>query len=167
MKGKERLGVREEPFFKVPISRVIWPVLHTLIGIGNNILSNFVQIVDSEIEVMTPQEMRLRESLGKFDEMIFHASEERDEWDMDDNATSGSNMLKALKTQRRESADPNAVEQLSNEINKLELERKALQKKIADLRSEKSRCTNLIREFVSQRKTDANSIYTFVDKVLI
>ena len=60
---------------------------------------------------MTPQEMRLRESLGKFDEMIFHASEERDEWDMDDNATSGSNMLKALKTHQRESADPNAVEQ--------------------------------------------------------
>ena len=42
-----RMGVREEAYFDIPIDRYIWPVLHTLIGVGNGILNHLVDIVEN------------------------------------------------------------------------------------------------------------------------
>ncbi len=53
--GTNQKGVREEPYFKIPVARVIWPILHTLIGIGNKILKYFVDIVDNDIEIKSPK----------------------------------------------------------------------------------------------------------------
>ena len=36
--GRARMGVRESPYFDIPVSRYIWPILHTLIGVRNAIL---------------------------------------------------------------------------------------------------------------------------------
>ena len=50
LEGKERMGVREDPYFEIPIDRFIWPILHTLIGIGNAILKNLMNIIENEIQ---------------------------------------------------------------------------------------------------------------------
>ncbi len=53
--GTNQKGVREEPYFKIPVARITWPIFHTHIGIGNQILKNFVDIVDNEIEIKSPK----------------------------------------------------------------------------------------------------------------
>ncbi len=79
--GTNQKGVREESYFKIPVARVIWPILHTLIGIGNQILKSFVDIVHNDIEIKSPKEIWLREQLGDLDEKIYNALEDSETWD--------------------------------------------------------------------------------------
>jgi len=50
--GTDMLGVKEAPYFEIPVDRVIWPVLHTMIGMGNQILTSLVDIADRDIQVV-------------------------------------------------------------------------------------------------------------------
>ena len=50
VKGTDMKGVREEPYFDIPVSNFIWPLLYTLIGVGNNILTHLIKYADSEIQ---------------------------------------------------------------------------------------------------------------------
>ena len=68
LEGRPRLGVRENPYFDIPVSQFVWPLLHTLIGIGNNILKYLVDYADTEIQHTPVIEIRLRKELGKGEE---------------------------------------------------------------------------------------------------
>ena len=57
LEGKERMGVREAPYFDITVHRYIWPVLHTLIGVGNAILDYLIDIVESEIQAIPAKEI--------------------------------------------------------------------------------------------------------------
>ncbi len=74
-------GIREESYFKIPIERVIWPIKHTCIGIGNQIQKIFVDIVNIDIEIKSPKEITLREQHGGLDKNIYKVVEEREMWD--------------------------------------------------------------------------------------
>ncbi len=43
----EMMGVRKDPYFEIPVSQFVWPVLHTLIGIGNKVLKFLVDGADT------------------------------------------------------------------------------------------------------------------------
>ncbi len=181
LKGTKRHGVREEPYFKIPVERVIWPVLHTLIGIGNNILQNLVDFIDNDIESLPLKEIRLRESLGDIDERIHYATTQRDQWDESENglialkkARAGRNKIE--RALERGDYDHESVEvqnakelekdEYEKKVNELENERKEMTKKVRDLRAMKTKASNEIKEFKKQRKQMDGSIYTFVDRVL-
>ena len=61
-------GVKEDPYFKIPVERIIVPVLHAQIGIGNLILKNAVEIIDREIECLSAKEIQLCQSLKDHDD---------------------------------------------------------------------------------------------------
>ena len=48
---------QEDPYFKIPVERIIVLVLHARIGIGNQILKHFVDIVDLEVEYLPDKEV--------------------------------------------------------------------------------------------------------------
>ena len=181
LKGTKRHGVREEPYFKIPVERVIWPVLHTLIGIGNNILQNLVDFIDNDIESLPFKEIRLRESLGDIDERIHYATTQRDQWDESENglialkkARAGRNKIE--RALERGDYDHESVEvqnakelekdEYEKKVNELENERKEIAKQVRDLKAMKTKASNEIKEFKKQRKQMDGSIYTFVDRVL-
>ncbi len=70
----------EEPHFKIPVGRVVLPILHYLIGIGNQILNFFVDIFVNDIEVKSTKELCLRDQLGDLDENINTLVEVRKIW---------------------------------------------------------------------------------------
>ncbi len=81
MTGTNCKAEREEPYFQISIEGVLWPILHTIIGIGNQVLKNFVDIVDNDIEIKSRKEICLRQQLGDLDENIYMLVEGRGMWD--------------------------------------------------------------------------------------
>ena len=97
--GTDRMGVLEVPYFDIPVERYIWPILHTLIGIGNNILKYLVDIVDNEIQLIPAKEIRLKREIKELEEKLAELREVRDDWDSG-NEGSGKELLKELRRQR-------------------------------------------------------------------
>ena len=62
LKNTKMKGVKEDPYFKIPVERIIVPVLHAQIGICNLILKN------TEIECLSAKEIRLCQSLKDHDD---------------------------------------------------------------------------------------------------
>ena len=58
LKGIDRMGVGRAPFLKEG-TLVIFPGLHGLIGIGNQIVDYLYDQIDKEIEPITPEELVL------------------------------------------------------------------------------------------------------------
>ena len=58
--GRNCLGVRDKPYFKVPITRVIWPILHALIGVGGAFLDYIIDYGEKYIQCCSPREVQLR-----------------------------------------------------------------------------------------------------------
>ena len=97
--GKERMGVREIPFFDIPVMRYIWPILHTLIGIGNAIMKNLIDIVESEIQVVPTREIRLRREVRELAAEIMELMMEKEYWMSKEEGT-GSALLSEYKKER-------------------------------------------------------------------
>jgi len=57
------MGVREGPYFDIPVTRYIWPILHTLIGVGNGILDYLIDIIESKIQPIPAKEVRMKREL--------------------------------------------------------------------------------------------------------
>ena len=68
--GKDRKGVREDPYFDIPVDHYIWPVLHILIGIGNAILAYLVDIVENEIQQLPPKELILKREVKELEQQL-------------------------------------------------------------------------------------------------
>ena len=65
--GTERKGVREPPYFEIPVWHYIWPLLCMLIAIGNNILQYLVDFTDTEIEHIPAPELRLHAKIKELE----------------------------------------------------------------------------------------------------
>ena len=58
-KGAERKGVVEPAYFNIPIERVVFPLLHALIGVGNQLLQYIVDYGEQEIQCLERAEISL------------------------------------------------------------------------------------------------------------
>lgn len=65
----------------IPLTNFLVPLLHTLIGIGNDLYDNFRDFVNREIECLDPKEMAIREKLITCEAKIASDVAERDNWD--------------------------------------------------------------------------------------
>ena len=80
LEGIERKGVREQPYFKVPVERYVWPLLHMLIGIGNAILEFFMNVVDNDIQSLSPKEIRTKQDVRELNREIEELMAQKIAW---------------------------------------------------------------------------------------
>ena len=151
--GKERKGVREDPYFDIPVERFIWPILHTLIGIGNNILKYLVDIVENEIQHIPPKEMRVKRELKELEDQLEEQREVRDDWDSVNDGY-GKELLKELRRDRTSIDEKmqnleDKEQHLSDEYKKLEQTRTAGDVEITRLEKERNGMT------ITVKKTDS------------
>ena len=184
------MGVREDPYFEIPIDRFIWPILHTLIGIGNDILKNLMNIIENEIQSLTAREVRLKREVRSIIAELILLKEEKDEWDSED-GNSGSVELKEYKELSKvskkkiknmedyetfdddndESDEEYVLENMhlldcQERIEKLEAERTEMARIIRDKKKQKSVKLKVLEDYKKDRKTDNDSLYTKIDGIL-
>ncbi len=58
------MGLHKEHLFDIGVTRHIWPILHTLIGVGNDILEYLIDIIESENQVVLSKEIHVKRELG-------------------------------------------------------------------------------------------------------
>jgi len=98
------------------VSRYIWPILHTLIGVGNAILDYLFDIIENEIQLIPAKELLMRRELKDLDEVYKELQTVRDYWDSN-NEGSGSEMLKTYQKELRKT--DLRMEQLEDDDNHL------------------------------------------------
>ena len=75
-------GCKERPWWQmIPISNYLVPLLHTLIGIGNDILDNFRDIVNEDIECLDKKEIAARRAMSATELRVDKLVNDRNEWD--------------------------------------------------------------------------------------
>ncbi|KAL7526841.1 hypothetical protein ACHAXR_001674, partial [Thalassiosira sp. AJA248-18] len=93
-KADPKMGMKEEPWFTmIPIGNFIVPLLHCLIGIGDNMLTKFRDIVSEFIEYLPREEVDMRLSQGAMEQKIDDVILERVTFDK----TEEGKKLKSLK----------------------------------------------------------------------
>ena len=188
--GMDRKGVREEPYFDIPVERYIWPVLHTLIGVGNGILNHLVDIVESEIQAVPAKEILLKREVRELTRDIIALRKERDDFDSNDEG-SGKETLKYLKKERTRmmkrmetiedehmgegyTSDIDeeyvglslGLEDCKEEIERLTKEREDMASSIDRMGTKKTAKNKQLEEFRKARKTDDDSLYSLIDEIL-
>lgn len=74
-------GIKEEPWWDfIPLENFIVPLLHCLIGVGNDILSHLREWISEEIEYISAEEKETRGLLSSILIKITNGMKERDEW---------------------------------------------------------------------------------------
>ena len=80
--GKPKLGVKQRPWFPfIPVAHHMVPLLHCMIGVGNDLLKMLRYIVNEFIENMTLTEVTIRLSIPTLRNIITETATKRDEWD--------------------------------------------------------------------------------------
>ena len=75
---KAQFGMKDDPSWPfIPLSHFIVPLLHCLIGIGDDIFSKFRDIVSEKIEYLSREELATRNSAGAIECSIFELVLER------------------------------------------------------------------------------------------
>lgn len=75
-------GVRTHPMWDcIPISHYIVPVLHIHIGLGNDVLNHLLDIIDRDIEKISPEEQSAWNDLVSIENAIKQLHHKRDEYD--------------------------------------------------------------------------------------
>ncbi len=98
------------------------PLLHCLIGIGNNLLNRFCDIVNEYIEKLSPAEMKLIHVHTKYDTIIAETIHSRDEFDTSPEGKKMKSLLVWLKKKGGDPARPHPIAHIDPEIQQKEEE---------------------------------------------
>jgi len=80
--GKPLLGVKQEswlPFLN--FKHLMVPLLLCLIGIGNNLINRFCDVVNEYVENLSTEEMKHARALTNYDLIMVETAKKRDEFD--------------------------------------------------------------------------------------
>ena len=105
-------GVKKKPWWPfIPITHYVIPLLHCMIGVGNQLLDMLRDIINENLENMTHTEERALASIPLLRDIIDETIANRDAWD-------ASNEGKLRKTLKRkvEAAKDSRDAQNDNEI---------------------------------------------------
>ena len=81
--GNPDQGIKKAPWWEfLPLHHYMIPLLHALIGIGNDLLDNFFDHINEEIEDIDVQEYKTRKAIVLAEHKIIDTISERDEWDL-------------------------------------------------------------------------------------
>ena len=84
----------------IPIYRFVVPLLHCLIGIGNDVFDAFSDWINKDVEELDKQEMRLQNILPSTERMIEERVTERKVWD----TSKKGKQLQSVKNRHRRSS---------------------------------------------------------------
>ena len=77
----DRMGVKFNPYWPfIPILNYTVPLLYIMIGVFNDILDDFIKKVESEIIVLPPEELKLRDDLVILNEDAKQLARMATEW---------------------------------------------------------------------------------------
>jgi hypothetical protein len=80
--GDPLLGVKHKPWWPfIPLGNYVVPLLHCLIGIGNQLLEKLQAIIHEHIALFSPGKEAIRASIPVLQNIIANMAKERDEWD--------------------------------------------------------------------------------------
>ena len=119
-KGVDKRGVCEEPYFDIPVSNFIPPVLHIKLGEVNKIVAYLNDFADTEVQHIPQQQHDLRRHVIEMEMKIKLAMEEKRYWDSD-NDDAGKEIVKRAKAM---------LKQLDKEPSQSEDERASLEHQI-------------------------------------
>jgi hypothetical protein len=91
-RGKPLLGVKQEPWWPF-LKLLMVPLLHCLIGIGNNLINRLCDVVHEYVEILSAAEMKLARALINYGLIMVKTAKKRDEF----NASPEGKKQKALK----------------------------------------------------------------------
>lgn len=149
---ERRKGIRRTPYTKIPFNRIIFSVLHAMIGVGDLIITHLEEFVDGEIEELDPIEMQMRNELTNKSEARAEAHEEWEHWKQSE---LGGKLL--AKKQRRvryiNTISMKKVDAIINNNDLTEQERTDASAAKEALTAEKADIVNAIPALVAQGKT--------------
>lgn len=174
-KGADRKGVTELPYFKVPIERVVWPLLHALIGVGNNLLQFMVDYGEQEIQCLPRAEIALLQQV-RDDESELEVNEEMKAHFDEHEKTNLSNLVKERDRIEEwlERNDQHALAQSKRErlrevndiIVPLQEDSNEITSTITKLKARLKAKKLRLESYKSNRKTEEESVVSGIDKIL-
>jgi len=79
--GKAKFGVKKKAWWPfIPLENYMIPLLHVLIGLGNDLLDSFLDWVNEELECLDNQEILTKRAIRTAEHKIIDATAERDAW---------------------------------------------------------------------------------------
>lgn len=152
-KGVARLGVTGRPYFPwIPMINRILPILHLLLGIGNDIITYFGHVVEWNLIHLPEEEKGWQKEAIQLKESIPSLQAECENWD---NAAYGNTTKSKRRTKlmadRRKAAGLNPEQKA--EFDRLESEFKAVRKVKADAVARRKKLLTLINAAAKSRRT--------------
>ena len=97
--GTNAKGVKKYPLWDfIEVDKFILPVLHTSMGMGNAVMANLMDIINTKIDVIPPNEIQVRNSLTMNNQILISLVDERNEWD---NSENGHTLRRSITKLRR------------------------------------------------------------------
>jgi hypothetical protein len=96
--GNQQLGVKQEPWWPfIPLENYMVPILHALIGIGNQLLTKFCDVVNEYFECWSADEVNTRRTIPIIQQILEEKITERKAWDQ----SVDGKRLKSLQSRKR------------------------------------------------------------------
>jgi len=149
-------GVKSKRFHTSENVKVIWPVLHGQIGIGNMIVTYMFDTIDRDA-----QELALREAVPRLNVLLEQAQARHDIWTK---SKEGGKLLKANQS-RRKDLEKKLMDDLTDESTAtlLLLKQKVSLSKSVDKRNgDIKNARKGFEEHKQKRKRNATSLYNIV-----
>ena len=167
-------GVRRTPICLIPFKRIIFSVLHAAIGIGNNLITYLEIFIDAEIELISPEEIQLRNEKKEAKNLLSKLRQDKQVW-MD--SRDGTKLLQRTRARVKRIKKLMTIEDQDKPT--LEIERKDCDARIIALvavretYSKKIRhedkvlteVNNKLKEKAQGRRSSESSVYNEIDKI--
>ena len=173
--GADRKGITEKPYFKIPIERIVWPLLHALIGVGNNLLQYIIDYGEAEIQCLERAEISLLQQVRDDETELEIATELKGYFDEHEKANLTAKIKERDRVQdwlERNNQHPLSASKrenlrdLSDQINGLQAEINEIIATINKLKSRIKAKKLRLESCKTNRKTEEESIVSGVDKIL-
>jgi len=172
------MGVKQEPWWPfLKFEHHMVPLLHCLIGIGNNLLDKFCDVIRVFCEKLSAEEIKFARQIRAYDSIIATTVKERDEFDKSPDGKKLKSLLGMIAYRRRKvkhnDTPPENVATLEADIKNREQEVKLLganrQKMVERLERTQSLLTENEKAFLEMQSSKAsspNSLESAVCKIL-
>ena len=158
-KGADRLGVTGRPYFPwIPMINRILPILHLLLGIGNDIITYFGHVVEWNLILLPEEEKEWQKEVLSLNEKIPDLQAACANWDNTEwNGTTKSKRRSNLMTARRKGQLAQAE---SDELTLLDDEFKEVRKSRDDAQAKKRELLKKINAGAKARRTPPKDVQT-------
>lgn len=168
-KGAKRLGVKVEPKFKwIPLTRRILPVTHELIGLLNDCIVYFEEMVEWEIIVPPAEEKVMMERVKRLKGIIDEKVAEMNAFK--DDANGGKKRTSLMNKVRRMPADGTYTQaqlQDRQQLSVLDAQFKLLASERDKVQDERKRKLDKINEAIKKRRVDDKGWYIPMEKIYL